>query len=79
MLRSQMPVWKKQQWRESWEQIHADEDKQKIRIEQHTFMGTVWLAGWLFTIGFLHLAFWKLYWRALQFAGALISRAPKGN
>ena len=35
------------------------EDKQKIRIEQHTFMGTVWFAGWLFTIGFLHLAFWK--------------------
>jgi hypothetical protein len=31
----------------------------KIRIEQHTFMGTVWFAGWLFTIGFLHLAFWK--------------------
>ena len=35
------------------------EDMQKIRIEQHTFMGTVWFAGWLFTIGFLHLAFWK--------------------
>ncbi len=35
------------------------EDKQKIRIEQHTFMGTVWFAGWLFTIGFLHLAVWK--------------------
>jgi len=31
----------------------------KIRIEHHTFMGTVWFAGWLFTIGFLHLAFWK--------------------
>jgi len=32
---------------------------QKIRIEQHTFMGTVWVAAWLFTIGFLHLAFWN--------------------
>ena len=32
---------------------------QKIRIEQHTFMGTVRFAGWLFTIGFLHLTFWK--------------------
>jgi len=21
--------------------------------------GCLWLAGWLFTIGFLHLAFWK--------------------
>jgi hypothetical protein len=32
---------------------------QKIRIEQHTFMGTLWFAAWLFTIGFLHLTFWK--------------------
>jgi hypothetical protein len=31
----------------------------RIRIEQHSFMGTVWFAGWLFTIGFLHLTFWK--------------------
>jgi hypothetical protein len=22
-------------------------------------MGGVWLAGWLFTIGYLHLAFWS--------------------
>jgi hypothetical protein len=35
------------------------EDKRKIRIEQHTFNGAVWLAAWLFTIGFLHLTFWK--------------------
>jgi hypothetical protein len=35
------------------------EDMEKIRIEQHTFMGTVWVAAWLFTIGFLHLSFWK--------------------
>jgi len=34
-------------------------EKEKIRIEQHTFMGTVWIAAWLFTIGFLHLGFWK--------------------
>jgi hypothetical protein len=32
---------------------------QKIRIEQHTFMGTVWVGAWLFTIGFLHLGLWK--------------------
>lgn len=32
---------------------------ERIRIEQHSFMGTVWLGGWLFTIGFLHLTFWK--------------------
>ncbi len=22
-------------------------------------LGLLWIAGWLFTIGFLHLAFWK--------------------
>jgi hypothetical protein len=34
-------------------------DMERIQIEQHSFMGTVWLAGWLFTIGFLQLLFWK--------------------
>jgi hypothetical protein len=28
---------------------------QRIRIEQHTFMGTAWCAAWLFTIGSLPL------------------------
>ena len=23
---------------------------ERIRIEQHSFMGTVWFAGWLFTL-----------------------------
>jgi hypothetical protein len=32
---------------------------ERIRIEQHSFMGSVWFAGWLFTIGFLRLIFWK--------------------
>jgi uncharacterized membrane protein YeiB len=33
---------------------------EKIRVEQHGFMGLVWIAVWLFTIGFLHLPFfWK--------------------
>ena len=35
------------------------EGMDKIRIEQHSIGGLVWLAGWLFTIGFLHLPFWK--------------------
>jgi hypothetical protein len=30
-----------------------------IRIEQHSFTGTLWVAGWLFTIGFLKLALWQ--------------------
>jgi hypothetical protein len=32
---------------------------ERIRIEQHGFMGSVWAGGWLFTIGFLHVTFWK--------------------
>lgn len=32
---------------------------QKIRIEQHSAVGMLWCAAWLFTIGFLHLHFWK--------------------
>lgn len=31
----------------------------KIKIQQHGFTAFSWFAGWLFTIGFLHLAFWK--------------------
>jgi uncharacterized membrane protein len=32
---------------------------ERIKIEQHSFSGIIWAAGWLFTIGFLNLAFWK--------------------
>jgi hypothetical protein len=34
-------------------------DKQRIRIEQHSGLGLLWLAGWLFTIGYLDLSFWR--------------------
>jgi len=32
---------------------------QKIQIQQHTFMGMAWCGAWLFTIGYLHLNFWR--------------------
>lgn len=32
---------------------------ERIRIEQHSASGLLWLIGWLFTIGLLHLPFWK--------------------
>jgi hypothetical protein len=32
---------------------------ENIKIKQHSFTGTLWAAAWLFTIGFLHLTFWK--------------------
>ena len=31
----------------------------KIKIEHHTLSGGVWLAAWLFTIGYLQLSFWE--------------------
>ena len=31
----------------------------KIRIEQHSFGGMLWFGGWLFTLGFLQLQFWR--------------------
>jgi hypothetical protein len=31
----------------------------KIKVENHSFTAFSWFAGWLFTVGFLHLAFWK--------------------
>ena len=31
---------------------------ERIKIEQNGFAGLAWIAGWLFTIGFLKLAFW---------------------
>ena len=34
-------------------------DKQRIKIEQHGSLGLVWCAGWLFTLGYLQLTFWK--------------------
>lgn len=32
---------------------------QKIKIENHTFSGGLWCAGWIFTIGYLKLSFWQ--------------------
>jgi len=32
---------------------------EKIRIENHTLSGGVWIAAWLFTIGFLKLTFFQ--------------------
>ena len=32
---------------------------EKIRIEQHSAAGLLWFGAWLFTLGVLHLGFWK--------------------
>jgi hypothetical protein len=41
---------------------------EKAKIEHHTFMGSVWVLGWLFTIGFLHLGFTKAVFAILLWA-----------
>ena len=51
----------------------------RVRIHQHTFMGSIWCAGWLFTIGFLQLSFWKAVLAILlwpYYLGAHFSPTP---
>ena len=36
-----------------------EEKMQKVRMEYHSASGLVWIWAWLFTVGFLHLGFWK--------------------
>jgi hypothetical protein len=31
----------------------------KIKVENHVFGGGLWLAAWLFTLGYLGLGFWQ--------------------
>jgi hypothetical protein len=35
------------------------DEKRTIKIEQHSAIGLLWIAGWLFTIGYLKLPFWQ--------------------
>ncbi len=37
----------------------------RIRVENHTSAGFFWLSAWLFTIGYLHLGFWKGFFAIL--------------
>lgn len=34
-------------------------NRKSINIEQHSPLGLFWFAGWLFSIGYLKLGFWK--------------------
>lgn len=56
--------------------------EERIQIEQHSIAGTLWFAGWLFTIGLLEVTFWKgvlaiLLW-PYYLGGALIPLLPGG-
>jgi hypothetical protein len=57
----------------------ASEDR--IRIEQHSSLGMLWIAGWLFTIGFLHLTFWRGVFALViwpYYLGEALSSVPPG-
>ena len=53
---------------------------QRIRIEQHSATGMLWFGAWLFTIGFLHLAFWKAVLALFiwpYYLGVTLASAPR--
>ncbi len=53
---------------------------EKVRIEQHSSAGLFWVAGWLFTIGFAHLTFWKGFLALIlwpYYLGAMLVALPK--
>lgn len=53
---------------------------EKIKIEQHSFVGGLWFAAWLFTIGFLHLGVLKTVLAVLlwpYFLGIHFSSLPR--
>jgi hypothetical protein len=34
-------------------------NRDRIKIEQHSGLGLLWIAGWLFTIGYSELSLWN--------------------
>lgn len=52
---------------------------ERIRVEQHSSVGLLWFGGWLFTMGYLHLSFWKSLFAILlwpYFLGSSITSGP---
>lgn len=41
------------------------EDKKSKNVDNASLVGPLWFIGWLFTIGFLQLSFWKAVWALL--------------
>ena len=38
---------------------NMNKTKSRITIQTHSGLGLIWIAGWLFTIGYLGLGFWQ--------------------
>jgi hypothetical protein len=56
-------------------------DKDRIQIVQHSAVGMLWFGAWLFTLGYLHLSFWKalialLIWP--YYLGSKLGSLPPG-
>lgn len=53
---------------------------EKVRIEQHGSAGLLWFGAWLFTLGYLHLPFWKAVLAILiwpYYIGSALAAAPR--
>jgi hypothetical protein len=51
----------------------------RINIVQHSSLGMLWFAGWLFTIGYLHFGFWRSVWALVvwpYYVGAYLAGLP---
>jgi len=53
----------------------------KVIVKNGEFAGSIWIIGWLFTLGFCHLGFWKavlglLLWP--YYLGSLLAPALGG-
>ena len=35
-------------------------DKTTVKVQNADLIGPLWFIGWLFTIGYLHLVWWKI-------------------
>ena len=58
---------------------HGSVLMERIKIEQHSVGGLLWFSGWLFTIGFLKLAYWKGVFAIVlwpYYVGVWASRIP---
>lgn len=55
-------------------------DVERIQIQQHGVGGLLWIAAWLFTIGFLRLTFWKAVLALLlwpYYLGSTLASMPR--
>jgi hypothetical protein len=50
---------------------------EKVVVDQQSIGGLLWIAGWLFTIGFLNLTFWQGVWAIIAwpyYIGTTVAR-----